>query len=216
MTPSWEAIGYLRGRSHRLVPELRFIDYPRLAGEIAAVLEARASEVGFNRAAFERDLKERFGTTDPDRLTISQARTVTAELLETYGSRAPFQLLDVRLLTDEPAPEFEPVGDIVREKLHFDEYQTEHRNHAKRMLNLFALGCFVALLTALADLKLLAEALLVATVVVTAAQGRGRPVPPRLTRYRPPSGLLWDRSVLERAALAAVLFLTLVVLLIFH
>ena len=210
-----KAIGYLRGRSQRLAPELRLIDYPRLVGEIAAVLEPRGESVGFDGAAFSRDLKERFGTEDPDKLTLSQARTVTAELLEDYASRAPYQLLDIRFLTDEPAPEFERVGDIVREKLAFEEYQTDQRTHAKQVFNLLALGSFVAVLIVIAGLKLLAQAILVATLAVVVAQGRSRPIPPRLTRYVPPRGLLWDRPVFERAALAGLFLLAVLALLIF-
>jgi len=209
-----KAIGYLRGRSQRIAPELQFIDYPLLVREITSVLRSAGPDVGFDARAFAEDLRERFATDDPDRLTLCQAREVTAELLERYGSRAPYQLLDIRLLTDQPALEFEMLGEIVREKLALEEYQEERLGHTKRLFNIFALGCFVAIFLCVAQLKLVAEGVLVLTIVLVFAQERTRPIAPRISHYTPTYAIRWDRTLLERVALAALFFVVLVIMLL--
>ena len=214
MVKAEDAFGYLRGRSQRMAPQLRFADYPLLLREITAVLEERAPEADFERGTFAEELKERFGTDDPEQLTLAQAQEVTAELLERYGSRAPYQLLDIRFLTDQPAPEFEMLGDIVREKLTLEDYQEQRRSHTKRMFNIFALGCFVAIFLCVAEQKILAQGALVFALALVIAQERTRPIPPQISRYVPTRTLLWDRSVVERAALAALFFVVLVIMLL--
>ncbi|MCK4299595.1 MAG: hypothetical protein KAX80_08675 [Planctomycetes bacterium] len=214
MVKAEDAFGYLRGRSQRMAPQLRFADYPLLLREITAVLEERAPEADFERGTFAEELKERFGTDDPEQLTLAQAQEVTAELLERYGSRAPYQLLDIRFLTDQPAPEFEMLGDIVREKLTLEDYQEQRRSHTKRMFNIFALGCFVAIFLCVAEQKILAQGALVFALALVIAQERTRPIPPQISRYVPTRTLLWDRSVVERAALAALFFVGLVIMLL--
>ena len=214
MVKAEDAFGYLRGRSQRIAPQLRFADYPLLLREITTVLEERTSETDFERSAFTEELKGRFGTDDPEQLTLAQAREVTAELLQRYGSRAPYQLLDIRFLTDQPAPEFEMLGDIVREKLTLEDYQEQRRSHTKRMFNIFALGCFVAIFLCVAEQKILAQGALVLTLALVIAQEHTRPVPPQISRYVPTRTLLWDRSVVERALLGAFFFVVLVIMLL--
>jgi len=210
------ALGYLRGRSQRIAPALQFFDYPLLVREITAVLKSMKQKVDFDAVAFAQDLEERFGSHDPEQLTLSQAREVTAELLKRFGSAAPYQLLDVRFLTDQPAPEFQRLGDIVRERLAFEEYQEDRHSHTKRMFNIFALGCFVAIFLCVAELKIVAEGALVLTVALVLAQERSRPIPPKLSHYVPTRTVLWDRSLIERAALGILFFLVLMILLFAH
>ena len=209
-----KAIGYLRGRSQRIAPELQFIDYPLLVGEMTSVLESAGLDVGFDGKAFTEDLKERFATDDPDQLTLSQARDVVAELIERYGSRAPYQLLDIRLLTDQPALEFEIRGESARDKLALEEYQEERLGHTKRLLNTFALGCFVAIFLCVAQLKLVAEGALVLTIAWVIAQGYTRPIAPKISYYIPTYAIRLDRSLIERAALSAFFFVVLVIMLL--
>jgi hypothetical protein len=209
------AIGYLRGRSQRLVPSLRLVDYPLLVREIVSVLESEGLKVGFDGAAFRRELRERFGTEDPEGLRLLQARDVTAGLLERFASRTPYRLLDIRLLTDQPAPEFDRLGTIVREKLAFEEYVDERREHVKRMFNILSLGCFVAIFFSLAESVILPASILALTMFLVFAQEYQRPVPPKLSAYEVPRTLLWDRSVIERVALGSLFLVVLLLRLFF-
>jgi hypothetical protein len=204
-----KAIGYLRGRSQRLVPALRLVDYPLLVREVTSVLESEGPAVGFDRTAFQQELRDRFATDDPDGLRLAQARQVTAELLERFASRTPFRLLDLRLLTDQPAPEFDRLGTIVREKLAFEEYVEDRRAHAKRVFNILALGCFVAILLSLAERVILPASILALTLFLVFSQEYNRPVLPRLSVYEVPRTWVWDRSVTERVLLGSLFLLVL-------
>jgi hypothetical protein len=208
-----KAIGYLRGRSQRVVPALRLLDYPLLVHEITSVLESEGSVVGFDRATFQRELRERFGTDAPEGLRLAQAQQVTGELLERFGSRTPFRLFDLRMLTDQPAPEFDNLGNIVREKVVFEDYVEERRDHTKRMFNILALGCFVAIFLSLVGDSILRTALPVGTLALTLvlilSQEYHRPVPPKLSAYEAPQTLVWDRSVIQRVLLSALFLLVL-------
>ena len=204
-----KAIGYLRGRSQRLVPALRFVDYPLLVREVTSVLESEGPAVGFDRPAFQQELRDRFATDDPDALRLAQARQVTAELLERFASRTPFRLLDLRLLTDQPAPEFDRLGTIVREKLAFEEYVEDRRAHAKRMFNILALGCFVAIFLSLAERVILPASILALTLFLVFSQEYNRPVLPRFSVFEVPRTWVWDRSVTERFLLGSLFLLVL-------
>jgi len=207
-----KAMGYLRGRSQRIAPELRLFDYPLLLREAVAVLTDAGADVGFDSRDFADDLKERFGTDDVEQLTLTQAQEVLVELIERYGSRAPYRLLDIRLLTDQPAPEFDVLGEIVREKLAIEEYREEWFLHAKRILNIFDLGCIVAIFLCVANLRIVAQGAVVLTIAWVIAQGYSRPIPPTISHYTPTYTIRWDRSLTERAALAALCVVVLILM----
>jgi hypothetical protein len=204
-----KAIGYLRGRSQRLVPALRLVDYPLLVREVTSVLESEGPAVSFDKTAFQQELRGRFATDDPDGLRLAQARQVTAELLERFASRTPFRLLDLRLLTDQPAPEFDRLGTIVRERLAFEEYVEDRRAHAKRVFNILALGCFVAILLSLAERVILPASILALTLFLVFSQEYNRPVVPRFSVFEVPRTWVWDRSVTERFLLGSLFLLVL-------
>jgi hypothetical protein len=179
------------------------------------VLEPEGLAIGFDRATFQQELRDRFGTDDPEGLRLAQAQEVTARLLERFGSRTPFRLLDLRLLTDQPAPEFDRLGTIVREKLAFEEYVEERREHVKRMFNILALGCFVAIFLSLAERIILPASALAFTLFLVFSQEYNRPVPPRFSAYEAPQTWVWDRSVIERVLLGALFLLVLLLRLFF-
>jgi hypothetical protein len=85
----------------------------------------------------------------------------------------------------------------------------DRRAHAKRVFNILALGCFVAILLSLAERVILPASILALTLFLVFSQEYNRPVVPRFSVFEVPRTWVWDRSVTERFLLGSLFLLVL-------